>query len=122
MEGKISPEDFEEDFLIPMNRARAESLFVRAEKRFYEPQHAEEVERNLVALLNSTPNHFGAYILLARFYARRGNEEKERAVVERMIAQFGRRDEVIGLLERELRRSGGEEEVRALRDLLERGG
>ncbi|MBN1824769.1 MAG: hypothetical protein JW958_00800 [Candidatus Eisenbacteria bacterium] len=116
--GEIDREEFEREYLIPNNRARAESLFVKSEKDFYEPRHAEEVEKGLITVLNSTPNHFGAYFRLAEYYARRGETEREKRVIERALVQFARRPEILALTEEYLRRTGGGEKVRAYGDLL----
>ncbi|MFH1680190.1 MAG: hypothetical protein ABIH26_06030 [Candidatus Eisenbacteria bacterium] len=118
LSNEIDRGTFESEYLIHFNRARAETLFDEASERLYEPQHAEEVERNLNAVVNTTPRHHGAYVVLAEFYHRADNPAKEREALERMIAEFGPRPEVTGAITEYLRSTGGEGRVRAYRDLL----
>jgi spermidine synthase len=116
--GAIDRPTFEKEYVVPFNRARAETLFQDAEARLLEPDHADEVERNLQAVINTTPNHYGAYLVLAEFYFREGNPEEEKAVLERMLSQFGKRPEVVSKIEEYLRATGGEKRVRALGGML----
>lgn len=116
--GTIDRAAFESEYLVPFNRARAETLVAEAEERLYEPQHAKTVEKNLNAVVNTTPRHYGAYLLLAEFYHRTGMPAKEREALERMIAEFGPRPEVVGPIKEYLRRTGGEGRVRAYGKLL----
>lgn len=92
--GQIDRAEFDQNFLIPFNRARAESLFAGAEKDFFREERAREVEINLITVLNSTPNHLGAYFLLAEFYMRQGKVEKERGVLRRIVEHFGTSEEI----------------------------
>jgi tetratricopeptide (TPR) repeat protein len=116
--GSIDRPTFEKEYVVPFNRARAETLFNEARAWLVEPGHAEEVERNLQAVINTTPNHYGAYLALAEFYFRRGEADKERTAIEKMLAQFGRKPEAIAEIEEYLRSTGGERRVRAFRSLL----
>jgi len=116
--GQIERPAFEEEYVLPFNRARAETLFTEAKGWLHEPEHADAVERNLIAVINTTPNHYGAYLALAEFCFREGNTEGEEDALERMIGQFGRRPEVVAEIESYLRATGGEERVRAYRRLL----
>ena len=92
--GEIDRAEFDQNFLIPFNRARAESLFAGAERDFFRDDRARSVEINLVTVLNSTPNHLGAYFLLAEFYMRQGKAEKERGVLRRIVEHFGTGEEI----------------------------
>ena len=107
--GAIDRPTFEREYVVPFNRARAETLFQDAEARLLEPDHADEVERNLQAVINTTPNHYGAYLVLAELYYREGNPEEEKAVLERMLSQFGSRPEVVSKIEEYLRATGRRE-------------
>ena len=116
--GKIDRNTYESEFLLPFNRARAESLFVQSEKRLYEPEHAREVERDLTAVINTTPNHFGAYLALAEFYRQSGNEGKEGEALTRMLDRFQRSPQAVAMVKEYFRRTGGEERVREWSALL----
>jgi hypothetical protein len=104
--------------VVPFNRARADSLFSRAGRKLYEEQHAASVERDLTAVLNTTPNHSGAYLALAEFYHRRGNDAKEREVLERMLFQFDRHERAIAAIEDYLRKTDRAGRLGDYRDLL----
>lgn len=117
--GKIEREEFDEKYAVPFTRARADSVFRRARTLLHEPQHAEEVERDLSAVVNTTPNHFGAYLALAELYGTAGNREKEREVLVRMLAQFGRHPDMLARVRDYLLRSGGKEKLKAYGDILD---
>jgi spermidine synthase/tetratricopeptide (TPR) repeat protein len=116
--GEIGRAEFDSAYAVPFNRARAETLFDRAVSRLYEPGRAEDVERDLNAVVNTTPRHFGAYLALAEFYHRGGKPEKEREALGGMFARLGSSPELRKHVRDYLRRTGGEARVREYRDLL----
>ena len=107
--GEIDQADFDRRFYIPFNRERADSLYGLASRDFFKVDHGGEVERNLVLILNTTPNHFGAYLLLAEYYMRAGKPEREGEVIARLIAQFDAGEKCLKRLERFAVRLGGAE-------------
>ncbi|MFH1277930.1 MAG: hypothetical protein ABIK65_06085 [Candidatus Eisenbacteria bacterium] len=117
--GKIEREEFDEKYAIPFTRARADSVFRHARERLHEPQHAEKVERELTAVINTTPKHFGAYLALAEFYGSAGNEEKERQTIARLLAQFDRHPDIVARVRDYLMRSGGRGKLNSYRDVLD---
>ncbi len=107
--GTMSKSDFQRDVEAPFHRVRASSLFSAAQDNFYEIDLQNNVERDLAVIINSTPNHIGAYLLLARYYHDRGNKEKEGEVLSRMIAQFDANKAVMSAFDDYLLRTGGRE-------------
>ncbi len=105
--GEIDRPQFDERFYLPFNRGRADSLYNRSIDHFYESEYAGEVERDLILVINSTPNHVGSYILLAEFYLRGGNEGKEGEVIARMVAHFNASEGCLDKLDRYVRNVGG---------------
>ncbi|NNE09871.1 MAG: hypothetical protein HKN20_15030 [Gemmatimonadetes bacterium] len=118
--GTMSRKDFERDVEAPFYRVRASSLFSAAQDNFYEVDLQKDVERDLAVIINSTPNHIGAYLLLARYYHDRGNKEKEGEVLSRMIAQFDADKAVMSAFEDYLLRTGGRKKYDEFRFIPER--
>lgn len=116
--GEIDRSIFQERFVVPFNRARADSLYDLASDNLFDPKRSDEVERDLILILNTTPKHFGAYILLAEYYMRLGRKGKEGAVIGRMVAQFDASDECLARIERYAFRTGGREKWEWCRKII----
>ncbi len=124
--GKLARDEFEANYYAPFNRSRADSLYRLASADFFRPEKAAQVERDLVLIINTTPNHMGAYLLLAEFYWRAGNDAKEGEAISRMVSHFQGSAKCLALLDNYLARTGGPEKRaryrRIIHDVLSRAG
>lgn len=118
--GTMTRAEFEREVEAPFNRVRASSLYIAAQGHYFEVDQQQSVEKDLAVIINSTPNHIGAYLLLARHYHDRGNKEKEGEVLSRMIAQFDANKAVMSAFEDYLLRTGGREKYEEFRFIPER--